>query len=137
MAVDKQHLNLLSVFHFVGAGFALLGIAFVFLHYALLSTVMNNPAMWGKNPAAAPPPGFFDMFRWVYVVLGGWMGASLVLNLLAAIYLRAQKHRTFCFVVAATNCLHMPLGTVLGIFTIIVLARDSVRMAFAPRTYGG
>ncbi len=134
--VDGQHLNLLSVLHFVGAGFALLAVGFVILHYALFSTLMNNPAMWGKNPAAAPPPGFFDIFKWVYVVLGAWSGTSLVLNLLAGLYLRARKHRTFCFVVAAANCLHMPLGTILGIFTIIVLARDSVRIAFEAKAHG-
>jgi hypothetical protein len=134
--VDGQHLNLLSVLHFVGAGFALLAVAFVILHYALFSSLMNNPALWAKNPAAAPPPGFFDIFKWLYVVLGGWSATSLVLNLLAGFYLRAQKHRTFCFVVSATNCLHMPLGTILGIFTIIVLARDSVRIAFDARARG-
>ena len=62
---------------------------------------------------------------------------SLVFNILGGIYLRAKKHRTFCLVVAAVNCLHVPLGTILGIFTIVVLARNSVRDAFAAKTYSG
>jgi hypothetical protein len=136
-AVDDSHVNLLSVFHFVGAGLALLGVAFVVLHYTFMHAVMNNAAASAKDPTAALPPGFFDLFRWIYVVLGGWYGWSLVGNVLAGIYLRARKHRTFCFVVAATNCLHMPFGTVLGIFTIVVLGRESVRAAFAPQTFSG
>ena len=36
------------------------------------------------------------------------------------------KTSRFFLVVAAINCLHMPLGTVLGVFTIIVLIRQSV-----------
>jgi hypothetical protein len=66
--------------------------------------------------------------------MAAWFGASLVLNILAGKYLGARKHRTFCFVVAATNCLYTPLGTVLGIFTIIVLLRDSVRATFQGGT---
>jgi hypothetical protein len=135
--VDRQHLNLLSVFHFVGAGLALLGLGFVFVHFAFMRTVMNSAATWAKDPAAAPPPEFFEMFKWIYLILGGWYGTSLVLNLLAGFYLRAQKHRGFCFVVAGVNCLHIPIGTVLGIFTIIVLARDSVRAAFQVEAQGG
>jgi hypothetical protein len=128
-AIDKQHLGTLSVLHFVGAGLALLGIVFVFLHYALFSTMFNNPDLWKGTPNP-PPPGLFDAFRWLYVAVGGWYATSLLLNFLAGLFLRAQKHRTFCFVVGAFNCLHIPLGTILGIFTIIVLARDSVRVVF-------
>jgi len=128
-SVDEQHLKLLSVFHFVGAGLAGLGIAFVALHYALFSTVMDVAARQGTS-AAPPPAEFFALFRWVYVVLGLMYGSSLVLNLLAGGYLRARRHRIFCIVVASLNCLHMPLGTILGIFTIVVLIRDSVRESF-------
>ena len=41
--------------------------------------------------------------------------------------LHARKHRTFSLIVGGVNFLHLPLGTVLGVFTIIVLIRDSVR----------
>jgi hypothetical protein len=131
-AVDKEHLDVLSTLHYVGAGLALVGIGFLVMHYALFSSVMN-PDVWKGQPAP-PPAGFFDMFKWIYAVFGAWLGSSLLLNVLAGNYLRARKHRTFCFVVAGVNCLHTPLGTVLGIFTIVVLARDSVRLAFQSRT---
>jgi hypothetical protein len=131
---DKRHVDLLSIFHFIGAGLALLGIGFLILHYAMFNSVFSNEAIW-KNQPAPPPRELFDALRWVYLVAGLWYGLSLVLNLLAALYLPRLQHRTFCFVVAAFNCLHIPLGTVLGIFTIIVLARDSVRAAFEARPY--
>ena len=54
---------------------------------------------------------------------------------LAGRYLLQRTHYTFCLVVAAIACLLMPFGTALGIFTIIVLMRPSVREMFegAPR----
>lgn len=46
-------------------------------------------------------------------------------------WLAARTHPTFCFVVACIECINMPLGTLLGIFTILVLNRPSVRALFA------
>ena len=56
--------------------------------------------------------------------------ASLVGNLLSAIFLGQRRHRTFSLLVAGLNCLHVPVGTVLGVFTFVVLLRPSVREAY-------
>jgi hypothetical protein len=45
-------------------------------------------------------------------------------------YLSRHVNRTFCLVVAGIECVFTPFGTVLGVFTIIVLMRDSVRELF-------
>ena len=44
--------------------------------------------------------------------------------------LAQRKRYMFCLVVACVECLFMPFGTVLGVFTIIVLSRDSVKALF-------
>jgi len=67
------------------------------------------------------------IFKWFYLVFAAWFVASGVLNLLSAFFIRARRYRTFSFIVSGINCLHTPLGTALGVFTIIVLIRDSVR----------
>jgi hypothetical protein len=41
---------------------------------------------------------------------------------------------TICFVMACGECMFMPFGTVLGVFTILVLNRQSVKGLFAPGT---
>jgi hypothetical protein len=41
-----------------------------------------------------------------------------------------RKHYWFSFVIACIECIFMPFGTVLGVFTIIVLARESVKRLF-------
>jgi len=51
---------------------------------------------------------------------------------------RALAKRTrywFVFVVACIECLFMPFGTVLGVFTLIVLSRESVKKLFAPAPF--
>jgi hypothetical protein len=126
---DIDHLNLLSIFHFVGAGLAFMAMILVLVEFTVFHFMLSNPAMWqGHNQA--PPPQFFQMFSvfiWFYLVIGLFCLASAILNILSGLFLRARKHRTFSFVVAGIDCLHIPAGTILGIFTIIVLTRESVR----------
>jgi len=125
--VDADHLKLLSIFHFVGAGLALLGILFLIAHYAMFHFFFSNPKMWENQKQSPPPAELFAVFKWFYLVFAIWFVGSGVLNLLSGLFIRARKHRTFSLVVSGINCLHVPLGTVLGVFTIIVLIRDSVR----------
>jgi len=128
--IDADHLNLLSIFHFVGAGFALLAILFLLAHYTLFHAFLDNPKMWENQKQNLPPAEFFAIFKWFYVVFAVGFMSSGVLNLISGFCIRARKHRTFSMVVAGINCLHIPIGTVLGVFTIIVLMRNSVRQSY-------
>ena len=125
--IDADHLKLLSIFHFVGAGLALLGILLLLAHFAMFHAFLDNPKMWQNQKQGPPPAEFFAIFKWFYLLFGAWFLVSCCLNVISGLCLHAKKHRTFSLIVAAFNCLHMPLGTVLGVFTIIVLLRDSVR----------
>jgi uncharacterized membrane protein HdeD (DUF308 family) len=126
--IDADHLRLLAIFHFIAAAFALLGVLFLWGHYTLMHLFMSNPKMWTSPTQQGPNPAeFFAMFRWFYAAMALWFVASGVLNLISAFCLRARKGRVYSIVVACINCLYMPLGTILGVFTILVLARDTVR----------
>src|SRR2546423_13218842 len=108
--IDADHLKLLSIFHFVGAGLALLGILFLLAHYAMFHAFFANPKM-GENQKQSPPPAeFFAIFQWFYLVFAVWFVGSGILNVVSGLYIRARKHRTFSMIVAGINCLHIPLG---------------------------
>lgn len=136
--IDADHLNLLGIFHFVGAGLAVLGILFLLLHYTMMHAMFTNPDLWKnqKQPMPVPPAQIFAMMKWFYLAGAAWFVSSGILNLISGFCLRARKGRTFSLVVAGINCLHLPLGTVLGVFTIIVLLRDSVRELYAAGAPG-
>ena len=129
--IDQEHMRLLGILHFVGAGLALLGILFLLLHYTIMHAVMTNPALWANQKQSGPPPEqIFSMLKWFYLVAAIWFVASGILNIISGFCLRARKNRTFSLVVAGVNCVHFPLGTALGVFTFIVLLRDSVRESY-------
>ena len=56
---------------------------------------------------------------------------GMVLNLLSAGFLWQKRNRLFSIVIAGLDCLQIPFGTALGVFTIIVLSRESVRELYS------
>jgi hypothetical protein len=122
--VDAEQLNLLAIFHFVCVGLALVGLMFLGLHCLAFMTFIVNAPLEKKG---APPEAFLLIFKVFYAIGATIFFAFGIANLLSGLYLRARKHRMFSLVVAACNCLQIPIGTILGAFTIIVLSRDSVR----------
>jgi len=125
--IDADHLNLLSIFHFIGAGFAILGLLFLAAHYAMFHAFIANPQMWQNQKQVPPRAEFFAIFKWFYLAGAVWFIGTGLLNLFSGLCMRARTNRTLSIVVGAINCIHMPLGTILGVFTFIVLLRDSVR----------
>ena len=129
---DREHVKLLAIFHFVFAGLAFVGIGFLCVHYAIMHTVFSNPELWKSQQQAMPPRAFLDAFIWFYLFIGVLLLTGLVLNVLSGFFLLQKRNRLFSLIIGGLNCLQIPFGTALGVFTILVLSRDSVR-----RLYGG
>jgi hypothetical protein len=127
---DNDQINLLSIFHFVVSGLALLGMAFLFLHYSLMNHFFSHPEMWKGHGGVGPPKGFFEIFIGFYFFIGVIFALACIANILSGVFLRQRKYRMFSLVVAGLNCLQVPFGTALGVFTFIVLLRDSVRQSY-------
>lgn len=130
---DLEHLKILSILFYVKAGLlALTGLFFTFyIIFGVAFMSMDIPHKAGEpNPAMFG--GIFVIFGLVFVVL---FGAMAFLVFLAGRNLSRHRGYTFCFVIAALVCLSMPLGTILGIFTIIVLMRDSVKALFSGQNF--
>src|SRR5687767_3497393 len=43
---DAEHIKLLTIFHYVTGGLALIGIGFLVLHFYMMKAVFDNPQMW-------------------------------------------------------------------------------------------
>lgn len=130
--LDDEHLRLLSIFHYLKGGITALFACIPIIHVVLGLVFIVAPHLLGHGNDQ--PPAFLG---WLFVILGsflilfGWAMAALVL--IAGRCVGRRKHYTFCFVVACVECLSVPFGTVLGVFTILVLNRQSVRMLIDPK----
>ncbi|HZB26875.1 MAG TPA: hypothetical protein VE379_12110 [Vicinamibacterales bacterium] len=125
-AQNREQLRLLAIFHYVVGG-----LAGVFSLFPVIHLVMGIAMVTGRMDG---PDQDGVLFGWFFILFAAGMiifGASFAVCLvLAGRFLMKRVHYTFCFVMAALACMFFPFGTVLGIFTIIVLSRTGVRDLF-------
>lgn len=134
MNQDEEHLRLLSIFHYIAAGLTGLCACVPVIHLVLGLGMLLAPEEFSISEQSPGPDRFvgalFTLFAGAFIMLG-WVFA--IATAYAGRCLAKRENRTFCFVVAALNCLNTPIGTILGVFTIIVLMRPSVEELFAAR----
>jgi hypothetical protein len=133
---DAEHLKLLSIFHFILSALGLLGIAFLAFHFAVMRAIFMNPETWKNEKGGPPPEIFFKLLMWGYAFGVVVILTSGVLNLLSGLFICKRRHRMFSIIIGGLNCLHVPFGTLLGVFTILILSRDSVRKIYEGSSSG-
>lgn len=131
MNQDREHLRLLSIFHYVVGGLLGLCACIPIIHLTIGIVFLTAPETMFPPDHGGPPPLLFGLLFTIVpaiMILAGWTLA--ICTFIAGRCLARQTHYTYCLVIAALACLFMPFGTVLGIFTIIVLVRPSVKAMF-------
>jgi hypothetical protein len=120
---DRRQLTLLAVFHGLFGAFAALAFALMLFGIAILVVELRtapdadgNAALWVLIP--------------LYGVLTLMLLVVVVLNLIAARNLAGRRGYALCRTIAIVNMVNAPLGTALGVWTWLVLAKPPVRAAF-------
>ena len=125
---DANHVKLLGQFHYV-LGCITIVLAFCPSIHVTLGILALTGSL--KDANDKPMPMIFGIMFTVFpalVMVGGWVLGGLMLY--TGRLLRSYRRLTFCQVIAGIECIFMPLGTVLGVLSLIVLSRPSVQDAF-------
>lgn len=99
------------------------------IHVTFGLVMIIAPQVFGHG--SDQPPAFMGLVIVILfscMILMGWTFAAL--TLIAGRCIARRRHWTFCFVWACVQCISVPFGTVLGVFTILVLNRASVKALF-------
>jgi hypothetical protein len=128
VANDTENLRLLSVFHYVVAGLAGLFSLFPIFHITMGALLVAGKLGDPNEQSADRLFGTLFIIMGICLLVIGF--AYAVCMALAGRYLTQHRNYVFCLVMAALSCAFFPFGTVLGVFTIIVLQKDSVRQMF-------
>ncbi len=130
---DEEHLRLLVIFHYVCAGLAAFFACIPIIHLIIGFLMLLRPQVFG--PGKDQPPQFVGLLLVFFAaafILAGWTFAGCLAW--AGRCLSQRRHYLFCLVMAGVACLFMPFGVVLGVFSIIVLVRPSVKTLFVQPT---
>lgn len=132
---DEKNLDLLGLLHYVAAGITALFSCMFIVHIAmgLLMTADAQrvlPALGVRGLANQQQPltGTILVVVGSLAMVAGWTMAALLAH--AGRCIRLRRGHLFCFVVAALSCLSVPLGTLLGVFTLVLLTKPHIRLLF-------
>ena len=136
MEKDLEHLKILSICYYVSAGITALFSCIPFIHLSigiafLSGAIPDPPHRAGESDFPMKLFGLFFTVIPAIIILSGF--ALAIATFLTGKYLKQQKNYIFCLIIAGLNCLFFPVGTTLGVFTFIVLFRDSVKNLFTGK----
>jgi hypothetical protein len=131
--IDEEQLRLLALGYVVSAVlsalFSLFGLLYLGMGLLMQTAISAMPASAGAHNQP-PPAAFF----WIFGIFGFLMFAFSVaiaaLQFRTAWCLKRRRGKMLCTISAAISCLFIPYGTLLGVFSFIVLGRKSVVALF-------
>jgi hypothetical protein len=129
LSKDEEHLKYLVIFSriygVIDILFSLIGVAYLFFIGSLIeSSGFQRDA--DRLNFQLPPEQFMKIILFFVSVMILFQVLLGIMTIISGQFIKQKRYRTFSIVIAGLNCISFPLGTALGVFTIIVLFRDSV-----------
>jgi hypothetical protein len=131
--IDEEHLRLLSLAHLI-SGWVTIAFSSLFIfHFIFMLVAALNPEIFpappnGKSPAT--PDKIFVIFAFAFgffILMGISFGVAQIVS---SKFIKSKKNRVFSYVVGVLNLAFVPYGTVLGICSLNVLGRESIKQSY-------
>ena len=126
--LDEEHLRLLVLFHYISGGMTLVFSLFFAVMFMFMGMVFAK--MPAQPPAQHPPPVEIFWLFGAFISIGVLLG---VLEIIAARCISVRRARVFTLIASIPGVLFVPYGTLLSIFTLLVLDRGSVKKLYEER----
>ena len=128
--LDEEHLRLLAIFHFVYGGLTLLMALFFLFYTGVLTMVMSGVAAGAAGPDAEVVGTVFNILAGVFGTLAFLALVYGICLIVSGILMQKRKARLFSFIIAIPDLIAIPWGTLLSVFTLVVLSRESVKALY-------
>jgi hypothetical protein len=141
---NVMYLKILAIFDFILAGFTLFYAAFYAFYLVMMGVVFSDPGLFQNDYSEySTYPGMYDQ-RTLTIVMGIFvaMFAMLIIlilvfvvcQVLLGVFLLKKKNFYFCMIMAGVSTLIPIYGTILGSFTMIILAQPASKELFQRKT---
>jgi zinc transporter ZupT len=129
--ITIHDLKLLSIGYYIQGGIAAFYTVVMAGYMGFLGTMLAAFGTAAQRDGQKAIPEFvFSLLTGLFMVIAIFSLATTICLLLAGYWLRRYRNKLFIFIVAALSCLSVPYGTVLGIFTFMVLRRPVAEELF-------
>lgn len=130
--IDEEHLRLLSIGHYVTGGLCILFASMFIFHFVVFFVMASDPNFFPppKPGHPQPPDAMFHVMGTmigIFILLGWTFGG---LTIYAGRCIKRRVNRAFSLVMACINLLFLPVGTLLGVATVMVLSKPSVKRMY-------
>ena len=137
--IDNEHLKLLSLFHYIFGGIILayaffIILQFIFLFY-FLETFLRNSSFNTFTSNNDFDPLIFKFILYIGIAFFIIMLIGGILEILSGKFIKARKNRTFSYIIAILNLLSIPYGSILGIMTLTVLGRNTIKEMYIKNNF--
>jgi hypothetical protein len=127
---DEGNLNVLSVLFYVYAALVGLG-ALLLAGFAVVPALLIAGTVGSATPPGGPPPALIGgVLLVVFGIIALFLAIKCVLMILAGRAIGRRSSYVLVMVGACAALLNLPLGTALGICTIVMLQKPAVKAAF-------
>ena len=128
---EKDTLHMLAIFHYVIAGLIALISCIPLIHFTI-GISLTAGAIAGEEPVLGMVGTIFTLIASL-IILIGWGLAFFIFQ--SGQNLDKQVKYQFCMIGAGVLCIFMPLGTILGVFTLVTLQDESVKAIFRSNEF--
>ncbi len=131
----EKHLKLVAILNIVYRCLMLMGSVVLFLLAAVFDRVLDFLERRGELHWEDVPREVIEFLPVIFVIIGIIIAIVSIVAIVGAIGVMKRKEwgRIVLIVVSFFNLIHVPLGTVLGVFTLWVLLNDEIVRIFNPQ----
>ena len=124
---DEAQLRLIAMWYYV---FALLQTLLALGTFIFAIAAISLSAGWIQESVWLPPRTLVGEVILPWLGSAAFVGAVASLSLLAARRVSKRRSHSLCLFASVANLLFVPWGTLLGLYSIVVLKRPSVSAVF-------
>ncbi len=124
-AKSISNLEMQAVFYWILGGLGLFASFFLFIYGVILGAVFYNDFM--REIMDTIGPNLVELIGGIYLACFLYVFSLSILQIIQGFKLNNRKSMGFSIFVAIYSLLAFPFGTLLGIFTLALLSRKSVK----------
>ncbi len=130
----EKHVKIVAILNIAYRCLMLVGSIVLFVLAAIFGSVMNFLERRGELRAEDVPQELLNLLPIFFIIIGVLIAVVSLAAIIGSIGVMKKKEwgRITIIVVSFFNLIHVPLGTVLGVYSLWVLFNDEIVRLFNP-----